>query len=60
LFGGYNNGKALDTILQYDITDRQTWVVLDCKLNKAIYYHGSITISPTEILIFGGHDGDDW
>ena len=49
-----NNFNKLNTIEQYDITDRQTWVIINLKLKKSLYELASITISPTEILLFGG------
>jgi len=54
LFGGFGNGP-LDTIEQYDITERKTWQVLTCKLQKGLARPGSVPISATEILIFGGY-----
>jgi len=58
LFGGVNYPNSLDTIEQYDITERKTWQVLTCKLQKGLYRLGSAPISATEILIFGGRDKD--
>ena len=59
LFGGEQHGSPLDTIEQYDISERQTWVVLYSKLYKSLGELSSITISPTEILLFGGYSGGD-
>ena len=47
-------GMGIDTIEEYDITQRQTWIVLDIKLPKELSRIGCISISPTEILLFGG------
>ena len=61
MFGGVDNKyKILDTIEQYDITDRQTWVIINLKLKKSLDNLASITISPTEILVFGGKDDNGW
>lgn len=54
LFGGINSmGNTVDTIEKYDIKERQYWVIIDLKL--CIHGLNSITISPTEILLFDGY-----
>ena len=60
LFGGYDDRfGSIKSLEQYDITERKTWEVLICKLQKGLDRHSSIPISATEILIFGGYN-DGW
>jgi len=58
LFGGYNYPACLNTIEQYDIIERKTWDILDCKIQENLYRLSSTPISSTEILIFGGIDDE--
>lgn len=37
----------------------KSWVVIDLKLKTELYGHNSFTISPSEILIFGGNFDKD-
>jgi len=53
LFGGYEAGP-LNTIEQYDITERQTWTVITCRLKWAFWDLSSILIAKNKILVFGG------
>ena len=46
-----------DDIEQYDIAQRQTWIMLYCKLPKRYQNLTSIAISRSEILLFGGTCG---
>jgi len=60
LFGGVGNRyESLDTIEQYDITERKTWEVLTCKLQEGLDSLRSVPISASEILVFGGEDKDE-
>jgi len=55
LFGGIDNDyQELDTIEQYDFLDRHTWVVINVKLLKSQRLLTSVSISISEILLFGG------
>jgi len=57
LFGGNSNSVDgfLNTIQYFDIKDdKPKWIEHKCKLYNGLCFHNSITISPTEILIFGG------
>ena len=60
LFGGIGNDDFLDTIEQYDITERKTWEVLTCKLQKGFIRLSSVPISASEILVFNGWNRDDF
>ena len=58
--GGVGHNLILDTIEQYDIIDGTAWEIIDCKIPKGLRDMTSITISSSEVLLFGGSKNGGW
>jgi len=60
LFGGISGELKTQSIQKLDLMHSKTWEVVDCKGQKSLSHLTSVTISSTEILLFGGKDDNGW